>query len=609
MKITETYKNNIKAIEKYIKGMAFTEDSEERIRKFINNPLDIVNDNIKALFRQYDDYVVDYRIELPSSMMEKKNNIPEVSLVMATIVQILCEEKSFTYDTETGEFSPNIEISEETVSRNYFRVGNEKRKVWKFIDSKVNQMALDVLAKETAYIAASRETSSVFSLEKYFPAYVDCFNRYRESLNGRQTSLLTKIEDFLDVTFVLNNKSESSNTFILRIAEEIKKMFNIMQEIISAKTVDIDKFKMFLSFNVFDWLLASSGESFHSCIDMNSQYCYGLGLLGMCACPDWGMFLYTDGTTKKFDDIETYHIVSRSWAMYTENKKFNLIGWYPKDIRQGVKINEDPCEGISIVSRKEYGVKSMSEWDPIVHRNGALAWIYSDSPRFIRGNKHGNVKFKIEDAPGIPRMRKEENGDLSEDYYGLSNLIQSVKYFGTISDCVNKKHDIFSKYREPNQVLVDGYYREEYEEEEERYYCDCCGDEYDSTDDLYWIDDEEIYVCNSCLEENYFYCDSCDCYVNNNHSVEVYFGKHDWDYVLVCESCADSTSEIYFDCYSERMYNSDRVPMVLVATRDESETKMFSEYSINKALDNGEIEELEESIYVDGSDCNYRFVN
>jgi hypothetical protein len=47
MKITETYLKNIKEIEKFIKTMSFDADSEQRIKQFINDPLSILNDDIK----------------------------------------------------------------------------------------------------------------------------------------------------------------------------------------------------------------------------------------------------------------------------------------------------------------------------------------------------------------------------------------------------------------------------------------------------------------------------------------------------------------------------------------------------------------------------------
>ena len=101
MTITETYKNNIKAIEKFLCTFNFAKESEDRIRKYLENPLDVLNDNIKELFKKYDDQVVDFRIPLPTSMIkERKTTQKEIYLIMSLIVDCLEEDDQFKYTVD-----------------------------------------------------------------------------------------------------------------------------------------------------------------------------------------------------------------------------------------------------------------------------------------------------------------------------------------------------------------------------------------------------------------------------------------------------------------------------------------------------------------------------
>jgi hypothetical protein len=63
-------------------------------------------------------------------------------------------------------------------------------------------------------------------------------------------------------------------------------------------------------------------------------------------------------------------------------------------------------------------------------------------------------------------------------------------------------------------------------------YCECCH-EYHREDEFY-IRGEDRYVCQSCVDEYYYYCDNCEEYVHRDDTVYI-----DGEDIDVCSDCAD----------------------------------------------------------------------
>ena len=593
MKITETYKNNIKEIEKFIYTFNFPEESENKIRKYIENPLDVLNDNIKELFKKYDDQIVDFRIPLPTSMIRERRTIQkEIYLIMSLIVDCLEEDDQFKYSIdENGNIKADFQVNAITISNNYFKIKNDKRKVWRYLDSKTTNIAKKMYErwyekKTFSWNPDTNETTEFIDINSNaigIGPFTNVMDSYVRSLGSRNTSLKTKINKFLSRDNLINVTGMSHSEIINIIANEIlKPIFNIIQEIISAKMLDLEKYKLYLSFNVFDWLLASTGESWHSCIDMQSNYGYGTGLLGMCGCPDWGMLLYTDGTEKEFAGIKSYHIVTRSWVCYTNQKDFQIINWYPKDMRSTVEFDSSEDFKFSF-NRYDNARRSMSTWDPVVFRNGALAWIYSDSNRFIENETKDKVYFKFEDSQGLPRHVKLDGKILNDSCGAIDTVIRSITgNFHSIWDAVSHKYQI---------NVIPGKVRETYT-------CDCCGDVVESEDDLTYIESEDISVCSSCLDNNFFWCESCEQYHRyDDDSQEIYNGSATWNYDLVCRSCFESLvddGEVYWDEVADRYYRGSDSE-ILISTSGGEMT--VSPYTINKLLEEHRIERDQSGCY------------
>lgn len=572
MKITETYLKNVKEIEKFIKTMSFDADSEQRIKQFINDPLSILNDDIKELFRKYDNEIVDYRIPVPTSIISQNRFPKEVSVVMNTITDCLINDDVIKFDlenktSETNLNISNVSISLSSVAGNTFAVKNDRRKVWKYLNSRVMEFSKLILKNITNNCSAM----GTFDLHDscYLAMYFKCMNDYVVSLGTRVTSLKKKI-DSIDYRIDL---SLDSTKIIKKISEVVSTTFNVMQEIISARLLDASKFSLYLSFNVFDWLLASTGETFHSCIDMQSSYCYGLGMLGMCACPDWGMLLYTDNTEKEFMGIDAFHIITRSWICYTKNKSFQFINWYPKDIRGTVEINADLAEeaGLRIMfDRSDLSAVSFSSWKPIRFANGGCAWIYSDLPKFIINDDRKTVHFKM-CGTGIPDTgTSHEDDTLITGTCQNDRMISAVQRWNNIAEAVKEN-------------IIIGNHVDDEEDDENSVTCCECGETFDRySDDITWVDEVDDYVCQDCLDNNFFYCDVCESYHRNEDAVEVYYGDDEWSYEYVCQECAKS-SEAFWDEKLEKYFFTDKVECFVVTNKDDS-TFDVSEFTINNAL-------------------------
>ena len=578
MKVTEDYLNNIKELDKFLYTFSFSEESEKRIRAYVNNPVDFLNDDLKRLFEKYDDQIVDYRIPLPASMIKQtKRYQKEIHLIFSTIISCLSEDEQIgLVENSDGILTPNFSVSLESVVENSFKVKNDKRKVWRYLDSKATSIAKKVyetwLEDKTFRFNENGETEEVINIkENRFGLYtfISIMSQYVRSLGTRKSSLRDKISKATSSSIFNLTGLSHAESINLIATKVIKPFFNILQEIISAKVLDMDKFGLYLSFNVFDWILASTGEEWHSCIDMNGSHAYGIGMLGMCGCPDWGMLLYTDNQKKTACTLTSFHIVTRSWTCYTDDKKFQVINWYPKNIRDSVAFADN--EDFSFVFDSSQLRKSFSIWDPITFANGSLAWIYSDKNNFHISSDKRRVYFSFEGACGLPKYFKSEEGFILPD---RDNLFDSVlrgvtRHYDSIWNAVREGHSIRSYLSYPKKKV----------------YCGCCGSSFDSKNDLTFIDSENLWVCDSCLTRNYYRC-NCGHYHRYDNSTCVYFGSLPWEYDLMCNDCLENgvaNGSIFKDDINNRYYmTSAENPTKVEVVTDDGSSIIISKFNVEK---------------------------
>lgn len=81
-------------------------------------------------------------------------------------------------------------------------------------------------------------------------------------------------------------------------------------------------------------------------------------------------------------------------------------------------------------------------------------------------------------------------------------------------------------------------------------YCDVCG-EYEINERTTWIDSEDRYVCEYCLEQYYTRCEECGEWVRYDYTYHV-----ESEDIEVCDYCRDNEFEICHGC-GELVRNAD----------------------------------------------------
>lgn len=125
-------------------------------------------------------------------------------------------------------------------------------------------------------------------------------------------------------------------------------------------------------------------------------------------------------------------------------------------------------------------------------------------------------------------------------YNGLLFNSDMLEFRGqelTIKECIDFHGTLRFRVEENTWFWNLDFIEEVGEEfmEEERFYCDDCGEEVESQDDLIYVESEDRYVCQSCYDDNYYTCEDCGEVVSrdNIHWVGSYDDRG------VCDSCID----------------------------------------------------------------------
>ena len=107
----------------------------------------------------------------------------------------------------------------------------------------------------------------------------------------------------------------------------------------------------------------------------------------------------------------------------------------------------------------------------------------------------------------------------------------------TIKECIDWRGQLRFRVEENSWFWNLDFIEEVGEEfmEEEKFYCDDCGEEVESQEDLIYIESEDRYVCQSCFDDHYYTCEDCGEVI---HSDNVHW-VGSCDDRAVCDSCID----------------------------------------------------------------------
>lgn len=546
MIVTETYLENAKRLKQMFKNnFGLSEESCNRLCSYVDDPTIMLNDKSKYLLEKYGDKVIDYRIPIEIEKLYKKEDISEIYVILESLNEILYEEFPEYRTVENG-----CNISCDLLLENKFILFGQTRKLWKFLKSRSLKIATDLLKKNKS-VSLSR------LLTKYcIGSMVYYINKYKDDCGTRNTQLSEKIKKYQD-----DYKEEYRFINETALAEAINRTFEIISDIIGAKNIPNPYgYNAYLSFNFFDWLLASTGEGWSSCISLHSEMLYSIGLIGTMACPDWGMLLISKKEEKNEFGIKVPHIVTRSWVIYGSNEKYNIVNWYPHSISGNVKENKTFLNGDLQfeVIKEQTDVKGDSWFKPVYLKNGTCPFIYADCYGITLSKSHNSVKM-----------------DLNGDKCGIINIsCHNEQYsregcFDSMCERIKRCYDSLAEIIDNNKDIIDVY--DNADAQAGDYYCDCCEEYCEEVTEVIGYG----FVCNDCLDnDRFYYCEICHSY-HDTYNMDMQFVED----MTVCEDCLNANF-----IYCDRCSEYHRTSIEVVGTSDH-----FCEDCIDEMIKNEEI--------------------
>lgn len=293
-----------------------------------------------------------------------------------------------------------------------------------------------------------------------------------------------------------------------------------------------------LSINPLDYLTMSFGNSWASChtIDKNNKRgmpnnysgCYSSGTISYMLDGS-SMVFYTVDSEYDGNDYWTQPKINRQMFHYGEDK---LVQGrlYPQD-------NDGDGEAYTPYRNIVQNIMSVifdfpNLWNLKKGISAASLYIQTKGTHYVDYAHYDNCS--------LSRIKDREN--------------ENTFVVGARPICINcgDRHDTAENINCCNVgTICDGCGRRIYDEDDECWvgddcycsecatWCDVCSS-YHRNGDTHWVEHEDRYVCNNCLDRYYTYCECCLEYVDNDYATYV----EDAD-GYVCDDCL---SEYYEKC-------------------------------------------------------------
>jgi len=367
-----------------------------------------------------------------------------------------------------------------------------------------------------------------FSLESYdaswvlfktfFPTYVKEFNvNYRDYASGRVMVKKNELKIFKHLAsyYLETQKGRSAFCYDVGIRssymDDVEKVFernvnDIVKDRFPAKV----NFEVVLSLNFADWFLCSTGETWTSCLNLESNYfaSFWAGLPGFVADKNKAMIYITVGEKKEYQGIIVDKTLTRSFLTLNQNDKIRILRWYPTDIYFSNGTMDSLPFSMKYVDEYEDAIKYKLE-NPLYHSNGWICFAYQDKTMF-RYSSQTNTKsipFDIVSKGGQFYIDKDNNYSDNPIFSwtgGLKELIHSNK---KIVDKVGEK-------------------------------CTNCGC---TVHEDYRCEFNEKTYCEDCYSDLFRYCDHCDqSFLKSN--------VNDTRYGFYCSDCLDDVFTVCKKC-------------------------------------------------------------
>jgi hypothetical protein len=290
--------------------------------------------------------------------------------------------------------------------------------------------------------------------------------------------------------------------------------------------------KIVFSMDFADWFLCSTGESWSSCISLESHYEGAMwsGLPGLAGDPNRAMLYVTDGKKKTYNGIEVDRMLSRTFTLIGNDDKIYAVRFYPSQHFNTETINA--ITKIGLIEHIPDRFISKHKITPLYHKNGYSSFTYQDyvtadkSYHLISGDGGGHFYFE----KGKNFVMR--SGSIFSYDGGLAELIAEKKDLG------DAKNDYFcciecgnetprdEAYYGPNggEPYCDECYHEYY------FVCSNCDDTF-SVDDKYIAEDEEY--CPNCFKKYFKACYHCGTAIDKAKTVKY----HTIEDITYCKKC------------------------------------------------------------------------
>lgn len=476
-----------------------------------------INENNKKIYLELCEYVWDFDKD---SMEYVKNRISDDWEPVDEYKELL---KLGTYEDQ------RVRIDLDLKNKNVQKLFEAEDKAYKFF-KEVFSAALNYLDEQCVSITYENFCSNKMVYKKNVTKIKKVF----EDIYKTNPELL-KSDSGLEYS------KESCADWIVKKFEKIgetKKPFGKMQFVVS--------------FNPIDWLLSSTSEKWTSCFNINNtdggyQYCLGLPFL--CGDKNRVMFYITDGSKKKFNNIETDSFMSRCWALTDIKGTINIIKWYPNNIFSSKTIKD--LLGCDLIENSDKFLKSKYNIDVLSTNDGVVVGVYSDMGKmeekngklyWVGNGKEGQQIF----SKNLINLSKTQNTftDNIRGGFTISRWIKTGQHLDMFSSkprCTTCKEikpaiKIFSNVNLEKYYCFDCY-KEKYQS------CSICNNTFEK-EKITKIEVSDYidlqFACPDCLKR-YSKCDCCGKYSRDVNKID---GK------VICSTCIENDSAGYKRCPS-----------------------------------------------------------
>lgn len=321
-----------------------------------------------------------------------------------------------------------------------------------------------------------------------------------------------------------------------KISDKLRRI----QEAVSERKLPKSNLELVLTFDFADWFLCSSGETWHSCLCLDSSFdaCYWHGLPALMGDPNRCMVYLTDGTKKNFNGVETDKVIARMWGIMAEDGKIYLNKSYPtknfsaKDVefmfpefKFGSLIDDLDARGTRRTSKNPI----TPFWMPDNYSD----FIYSDLSTFTDDYKI--VMGAIGGGHYVFCNRRNQISGASHFHYsnGLSELIKRNIDIIAIGGHRNlKKCAVCGSITAHQHRTDDGFICDECYAKLPQ--CSCCGNRAKKEN---MMEFEGKLYCRNCFNTRFAVCEIC-----GKKALKEEFNSSEKNVCKVCHS------KFYFKC-------------------------------------------------------------